>query len=460
MPHRRNPKAGFFRELERSPQPVYILDSQRRIVFANQACADWVGTPREQFVGQTCNYHSRSDADLSQRITASLCPPPDAFEGRTCAATVGGYLIELDSGDSHRAKQACFWPVATNESSFMVISVVDPLPGQASSTNVREERNAAPAELHEALVQWRRDASATYRLDRLVGTSPAMRTVQRVAKAAIASGADTLVVGPPGGGMESLARAIHFSQYSAGNAPPLIPVDCSTCDPESLQSALRHVRSDREHAAKGRLLLLQADRINPDLLNELSGFVSLPHFDIGLLSTSERSLRALAQRQEFDPGVALHLSTLEIHLPPLSERLQDLALLCQASIEDFNAEGNHQLAGIHPDALETLCQYEWPGNVDELAQVVQAAARHASGTLIQPADLPKQIRQGISAGRIPRPSDEKIDLTAFLQEIENELMRRAMRVSKGNKAKAARLLGISRQRMIRWSGIQSSHPPE
>lgn len=278
-----------------------------------------------------------------------------------------------------------------------------------------------------------------------------MRGAQRVARAAIASGADTLIVGPIGGGMEQIARAIHYSQYSSGSAPPLVPLDCAIGDGESLHLALRQVQSDRERTAKGRLLLLHADRMDSRLMNELAGFVALPHFDIGILSTSEQSLREMAGRNQFDAPLANHLSTLEIQLPPLRDRIQDLAILCQALIEDFNAEGNQQFSGIHADAIDMLCQYPWPRNVDELAQVIHNTLAVAKPPIIRAADLPKQIQSAIVANRFPQTSEQAIELPAFLREIENELMRRAIRISKGNKAKAARLLGVSRQRVIRWS---------
>jgi DNA-binding NtrC family response regulator len=239
-----------------------------------------------------------------------------------------------------------------------------------------------------------------------------------------------------------------------------MPFDCSLGDAEGLQAALRQVQSDRERSAKGRVLLLHADQMNPALVNELAGFISMPNFDIGLLSCCERSLREMAELKQFDVDVARHLSTLELQLPPLSERIQDLPLIAQAAIEDFNAEGNRQFSGIDAGALESLCQYPWPGNVDELAQVIHQTCRSAQGSLIQVADLPKRIHQGIAAGRTARPPEVSIQLPSFLKEVEDELIRRAIRKAKGNKAKAARMLGISRQRLIRWSTQQSSDPAD
>ncbi len=450
MANRRNPKGGLIRLLEQSRQPIYALDEQRRIFYANPAVAQWLETPLDQIVGLVCNYHSRSDANLAQRIAASLCPPPEAFAGTACDAPVGGFLTQTE-GQSRVAQPAHFWPVTGELDSPAVIAFVDRTPPQAALESNRVGPHPSESDWHLELAKWRRDFAAVYRLERVLGMSEAMRGAQRVAKAAIASGADTLIVGPPGGGMEQLARAIHYSQFPAGSAAPLVPLDCASGDAESLQIALRQVQSDRERTAKGRLLLLHADRMDPRLMHELAEFARLPNFEVGILSTSETSLRNLAARQQFDSALAQYLGTLEIHLPPLRDRVQDLPLLCQALIEDFNAEGNRQFSGIDGDALEMLSQYPWPRNMDELAQMIHAACLIASGPLIRAGDLPKQIQSAIVANRFPQPAAEAIELASFLKEIENELMRRAIRMAKGNKAKAARLLGVSRQRVIRWS---------
>jgi transcriptional regulator with PAS, ATPase and Fis domain len=454
MPSRRTAKGGLVRALEQSTQPIYALDEQRKIVFANNALAAWLEIAHDELIGQSCNYHSRADADLVERILASLCPPPDAFSGRLCQGRVGGGLLDVAGARSLDTKMACFWPIAIAEGSYLVLAIIDPSKGQLTAEQSADSGSAS-TDLHRQLVDWRRRHASIYRLDRVLGTSPSIRAAQRVAQAAIASGADTLIVGPKGSGGEQVARAIHYSQYTPGQAPPLIPFDCAIGDAEGLQFALRQVQSDRERSAKGRVLLLHADRMAPALIHELSGFVGLPAFDIGLLSTSEISLRDLVANNEFDAALAQHLAVLELELPPLAQRIHDLPLICQAMIEDFNAEGNRQFSGLSGDALELLSQYSWPGNIDELAQAIHEACRAAEGPLLRASNLPKRIHQGVTAVRLPRPTDVAIKLPEFLKEIEDELMARAIRAAKGNKAKAARMLGISRQRLIRWSAQHS-----
>ncbi len=456
MANRRNPKAGILRWLEQSSQPIYVLDDQRRVVFANGAALSWLGATQEQLIGLACDYHSRSDADLPHRIAASLCPSPETFEGQASRALVGGFLLAAESKEFAPARIAHFLPVSDEAKSFVVFAFVDAQLVIESKSLPRDALATRSADLHQELIRWRRETASLYRLDRILGVSDAMRNVQRTARAAITSGADTLIIGPHGAGMESLARAIHYSQFPNGPPTPLVPLDCAIGDPESLHAALRHLQSDRDRTAKGRLLLLRADLMNTELMRELAEFVLMPNFDVGILSTGEASLRELAEQQKFDRELALHLSTLEIRMPPLRARVQDLPLLCQSIVEDFNAEGNQQLSGLQADTLELLYQYPWHGNLDELTQVVHAACHAAIEPTIRPADLPKGIQQGIAADRFARPPEPDIDLPSFLKEVEDELMRRALQNAKGNKTKAARLLGISRQRMIRWSELHSA----
>ena len=136
-------------------------------------------------------------------------------------------------------------------------------------------------------------------------------------------------------------------------------------------------------------------------------------------------------------------------MPPLAQRREDLPLLAQLFLEELNARGGKQVGGFTPEALDRLDAYPWPGNLDELAQVVAEAHERAGGPEIARgrsarADPPGGRRGGASA-----PHEETIVLDEFLAAIERELIRRALARAKGNKAKAARLLGMTRPRLYR-----------
>jgi DNA-binding NtrC family response regulator len=124
-----------------------------------------------------------------------------------------------------------------------------------------------------------------------------------------------------------------------------------------------------------------------------------------------------------------------------------------AAIDDRNppsAAGRApQLQGFTPEALDQLAAYSWPGNIDELSGLVHEACRAAEGRLVTPRDLPQRIYLAAAAERRPRRGDESIDLGSFLAGVELELIQRALRRAKGNKTKAAKLLGLTRPRLYR-----------
>jgi len=171
------------------------------------------------------------------------------------------------------------------------------------------------------------------------------------------------------------------------------------------------------------------------------------------VATARRSLLSQAAeadaQQKYSPELASLLSTLVIELPALAERREDLPLLAQRFVEEFNAGGGRQLAGLTPAALDRLASLPWPGNVEELAAVIRDACAKVETVWIDEADLPPRVRAIVAAGLHPRRDPEEIDLDAFLLEVERELIERAMRQANGNKAQAARLLGVNRQRILR-----------
>jgi DNA-binding NtrC family response regulator len=168
-----------------------------------------------------------------------------------------------------------------------------------------------------------------------------------------------------------------------------------------------------------------------------------------IIATSIAPLDELAAQNRFRPDLACALSTVAIQLPPLSHRREDIPLLAQAFLEEQNAHGAKQLRGFSPEALDQLAAYPWPGNIDELAAAVREAHSKAEGHQVVPADLPQRIFLAVAARRLPRREPQPIDLESFLWQIERELIERALRLAKGNKTKAARMLKLTRPRLYR-----------
>jgi DNA-binding NtrC family response regulator len=224
-------------------------------------------------------------------------------------------------------------------------------------------------------------------------------------------------------------------------------------DAELMQSAVTALLKRRDEwkglDRPGTLLLLEVDRLPAEAQQELAGFFKLPGIEVPTLATTGGSLSRLVRTGKFNSDLACALSTLVITLPPLAKRSADVPLLAQFFLEEANADGGKQLSGFSTEALDRLCAYAWPRNVTELAEVVRQAHAAAAGPRVQLADLPPVVHHAAVAQARPRRAAAPIRLDEFLERIEKELLERALVQARGNKTKAAQLLGIHRTRLIR-----------
>lgn len=450
MAVQRSPKTAVARLLGTCPQPVYALDDRRRIAYVNPALTEWLGVGAPLLLGQRCDYHSGGESGPPTAIAAGLCPPPEVFLGHRAAAEVGF----RDAAGRPQRRRAEFLPLAgPTPDRWAVLALVDsenlpdapaaPLPVETLATN--------PAALHARLRGLLHQLLPRYRLNQVVGESPAMVRVREQIRLASAGRPRVVVVGPPGSGRESIARAIHYGG-AAANVPPLAPLACHLLDPELLQTTVASfVASCAELVIEQppALLLLEVDQLGPETQAALAGMLNIREFNLRTLATARVSLTALAAENRFRPDLACALSTLVIEVPPLAERPQDIPLLAQLFLEQRNAAGGQQLAGFTAEAVDQLLAYPWPGNGDELAELVRQASAQATGPLVPAAALPEKIRLTAAAAAHPPRDDERVVLDEFLAEIEQELLGRALQRAKGNKAHAARLLGIPRARLLR-----------
>jgi DNA-binding NtrC family response regulator len=232
----------------------------------------------------------------------------------------------------------------------------------------------------------------------------------------------------------------------------LAPLACQLLDAELLATTINSFLascSEAELPQPPALLLLEADQLPAAAQPILADLLAERQPRLRTLATARVPLLTLAADEQFHRGLAYALSTLVIEVPPLAERVEDIPLLAQLFLEERNADADNQLAGFTEDAREQLLAYPWPGNVDELAELVREACAAAPGPLVAASDLPERIRLTADAAAHPPRPDERIVLDEFLAEIEQELLQRALRQAKGNKAQAARLLGVSRPRLLR-----------
>ena len=445
------------RTLAASPLPVYLLNSRRAIVYTNAACAAWLGVAAEDLLGARCDYHSLQLASQTQTIAAGLCPPPEAFSATHWSGTV----TALHNGRLEE-RRADFHALPVPEEPAPALLAIVAATAQEPLPSLRSTAGDEPssAELH-VLLRWvRQSLAARPVLDRWIGDTPQVRRVREQFQAA-GNRARVVVVGPRGSGRKDLARGIHYRQR--GESPtPLISIDCAVVDPESLQIAITSLARHRATPAAPQaaaLLLEEVDQLSADAQQELLGFLELPGFEVRTLATSQRELIALAGQGTFNRALAFALSTITIELPALTQRLGDLPLLAQVIVEELNAAGGKQVGGITSEALDRLAVYSWPGDVVQFATTIKEAWTNASGPQITLGDLPRWLAAAEDAALHPRKPPATIVLDDYLADVERELVSRALARVRGNKSKAAHLLGISRPRLLRRMEQLGLAPP-
>ena len=448
MPPSRASANQLARLLEAVAAPLYVVSDERKLIFANQACCDWTGLALADLLGQECRYHSSPETTGAAAIAAALCPPPEAFLGRRASAVITLPPREGEPAEAAVGRQAAFVPLGAESPAVRGVLALVSQAGAGEDEAATAEMTSA--ELHARIQQQRRRLALRYHIDRLWGDSPAMRQVRaQVALAACGKG-NVAVVGPEGSGREHVVRAIHYSAGPVKSAV-LAPLACPLLDSDLLQAALRMLtrKKSSDAAQPPALLLNDVDRLPAPAQAELAGALARFPAAFRVFSTAREPLADLAARQSFRGDLACALSTLVIRLPALAERLEDLPLAAQWFLEQANSASAKQVSGFSPEALDRMAGYGWPGDLAELEATVGEAHIECKGPEIGPGDLPPRIAWAAETAAHPRKLPETIDLEQFLAKIERELIERAVEQARGNKTKAAQLLGMTRPRFYR-----------
>lgn len=433
-----------------SERPIYILDTGGRIVFGNQALADWLGVETEKLPGMKCVWSGDPENTMNR-----LGVPPHAQDLPEFKTTISIPTSQPNASESRR--EAIFIALKDNKEFGATLVILDDatlVEGDADSSSDKSSSSPFDVDaLHAELIKLRIQWSEPYKIDCILGNSPEIQQVRSQVQVASQSNARVVVVGKPGSGRESIARTIH-SERTQGKTP-LVPMSCWLVDAEQMQKTLHEfVRHSKEmgEAKMPTLLLIDVDDLDVEAQVVLLEMLHCSEFSWRVVSTAKRRLDDLglnedSGQQKFLPNLALALTDFEICIPPLAERLDDIPLLAQSVLE--SSKYADKRSGFAPDAIEALLRYPWPREFAELQQVVEEAAAGATSALIDKTDLPKKLAYAEDAETLPDFKPEKIQLDQFLAEIEAELICRAIKAAKGNRAQAARDLGISRGKLLR-----------
>jgi DNA-binding NtrC family response regulator len=298
----------------------------------------------------------------------------------------------------------------------------------------------------------------------IIGTSAPMRRVFDMISRAAPSRASILITGESGVGKELVADAIHALSPRQGK--PLIKVHCAALSATLLESelfghekgaftgAVSRMRGRFELANEGTLFLDEIGEIDQNIQIKLLRVLQERKFErvggeetietnVRLVAATNKDLKGEIEKGSFREDLYFRLNVVNIHVPPLRERKDDLPLLITAFLREFAEENGKTIEGINEKARSRLYAYDWPGNVRELRNCMESAVVMTRGPLITEEDLPPGLRDSSEAGWI------RIPLGAAMEEAEKIIIRDTLSSLKGNKSKAAEVLGIGRKTLHR-----------
>jgi len=320
--------------------------------------------------------------------------------------------------------------------------------------------------LKKEVFRLRKEIESRYDFHQLIGKSPSMQKIYDLIERISDSSSNVLITGESGTGKELAAKAIHYN--GVRKEGPFIAVNCAAIPEALLESelfgykkgAFTDARSDKKglffEANEGTLFLdeitempltLQAKllrAIEDKEVRPLGDTNSYP-VDLRIISASNRDVESSIKQGRFREDLYYRLKVIDIEMPPLRERKEDIPLLIQHFITNFSSESKKKMSVVSEDALKLLLNYSWPGNVRELENVIQRAITLSRHEVILPEDLPASIVQKADEKLFEKAIGEKFTL----DQLEKEYIRRVLIETGGNKSKASEILGLDRKTLYR-----------
>jgi DNA-binding NtrC family response regulator len=308
----------------------------------------------------------------------------------------------------------------------------------------------------------------------IIGKSDAMKKIFEVVQLVSASRASVLITGESGVGKEMIADAIHYD--SERKDKPLIKVHCAALSESLLESelfghergaftgAVARKRGRFELAHRGTIFLDEIGEISPSVQIKLLRVLQDRSFervggeetievDVRVIAATNRDLKEAIGKGQFREDLYYRLNVVNIHIPPLRERTEDIPLLISSFLTEFAQANSKRIEGIDTRARTALYNYSWPGNIRELRNCIESAVVMCRGNQVTVDDLPPHIHSSSDKNFI------RLGLGLTLADAEKQIIRAVLLQQNGNKTRAAELLGIGRKtlhRKIQEYGLEES----
>ena len=343
-----------------------------------------------------------------------------------------------------------------------------PKPVSADELLVKIERLFELRQLRADRDRLQKDAERHFALGNVIGRSKRMQEIFDVANVVKDLDTTVLIQGSTGTGKELLARAIHFQ--SARRALPFVPVSCVALSPQLLESELfghergaftgayRRKIGRFEAAAGGTLFLDDVDDIPLELQTKLLrvlqerkllrvGGEGEIEVHCRIICACKTDLQQLVETGRFRSDLFFRVNVVRIELPPLAKRKEDIPLLVEHFVAPSASRQRKGPPKVDPEAMHHLVQYDWPGNVRQLENVIEASVAFCSAGRLSIAHLPAEITHRPPVRELfnlSLPSQGTLDLTELTDAFQTEAIRWALRLADGSQVQAAKLLGLPR----------------
>ncbi|MCA1905967.1 MAG: nif-specific transcriptional activator NifA [Desulfarculus sp.] len=393
-------------------------------------------------------------AEMDKRDISFICVP----------IKIGNETVGALSADR------LFAEVVDLDEDVRVLQVIASMIAQA--VRLRQQALEEQERLREENLRLNQTLKDRFQPANIIGKSKAMQIVYDLIAQVSPSNTTVLIRGESGTGKELVAHAIHFNSFRSSK--PFIKVNCAALPESVIESELfgheKGAFTGAVNMRKGRFELADGGTLFLDEVGDLSpatqvkllrviqerefervGGTSTIKTDVRVIAATNRGLEELIDKAQFRQDLYYRLNVFPIHVPPLRERGTDILLLANYFAEKYSKENHKAIRRISTPAIDMLMSYHWPGNVRELENCIERAVLLSTDEVIHGHHLPPTLQTAEHSGTMHQGS-----LESTLENVERELIIEALKNSRGNKAKAARLLGITERLMglrVRKYGI-------